>query len=284
MPTPLVSRLPLDGSHILMKSNIYRALSLWQHRRLISRLAWREITGRYRGSVAGLVWSLITPILLLAVYTVVFAGIFQARWSQGGSSLEYALQLFAGLIVHGMIAECLNTGPTLIVGKSNLVKRVMFPLDVLPLVGLLSAVFHALMSLAVLVVFAMVVKQQLPLTILWLPIVWLPYLVFLAGLGWLLAALGVYLRDISQVMALLATILLFMSPVLYPITLLPETLHIFFRLNPLTVIIEQTRLVVLGGTAPAFWVLGLYLGLALVWARLCLAAFDRMRAGFADVL
>lgn len=268
-----------------MKSNFDRTLSLWQHRRLTGRLAWREIAGRYRGSAGGLVWSLVTPILMLAVYTIVFAGIFQARWSQGGSSLEYALQLFAGLIVHGMVAECLNRAPPLFIDNSNLVKRVVFPLDVLPLVNLLSAVFHALIGLAVLVVFATVLEQQLPpLTIFWLPIVWLPYLVFLAGLGWLLAALGVYLRDISQVTALLTTILLFMSPVLYPITMLPESLHIFFRLNPLTVIIEQTRVVVLGGTAPTFWVLGLYLGLALVWARLCLAAFDRMRTGFADVL
>lgn len=268
-----------------MNLNISRVQDLWQRKRLIGQLAWREITGRYRGSAGGLLWSLVTPILMLAVYTVVFAGIFQARWSQGGSSLDYALHLFAGLIVHGLAAECLNTAPSLIVNHANFVKRVVFPLDVLPLVNSLSALFHALISLAVLIVFAMLLHLQLPpLSMLWLPIVWLPYLVFLAGLGWLLAALGVYLRDISQLTALTTTILLFMSPVLYPVTMLPDALHVFFQLNPLTLIIEQTRVVVLEGHIPQFGSLGLYMALSLVWARLCLAAFDRMRTGFADVL
>lgn len=261
-----------------------RITSLWGRRHLILRMTWRDISGRYRGSAGGLVWSLVTPILMLGVYTAVFSGIFQARWSQGGSPLGYALQLFVGLIIHGLVAECLNKAPLLIVENVSYVKRVLFPLDTLPMINLLSALFHAVVSMLVLIIFVLIVEHRLPLTILWLPVVIAPYLVFLAGLSWFLAALGAYLRDIAQLMSLVTMILMFMSPIFYPISMLPESLHLIFRLNPLTLIIEQARAVVLTGVMPDLVSLSLYLALSLVWAWASLAAFHRMKKGFADVL
>ncbi|MBB6084096.1 ABC transporter permease [Castellaniella defragrans] len=259
--------------------------ALWRHRQLIARMAWRDILGRYRGSAGGLAWSLFTPILMLAVYTVVFSGIFKARWSADSTSpLDYALQLFVGLIIHGLAAECLNRAPGLVVGNVSYVKRVLFPLDTLPVVNLLSALFHAAISLVVLLLFFAVLEHRLPLTALWLPVVILPYLLMLAGISWLLAALGVYLRDISQLMGLVTMVLMFLSPVFYPVSNLPARFHAFFQINPLTLIIEQARAVTLQGRAPDLAALGLYLLVAAVVAWAGLAAFHKMKKGFADVL
>ncbi|CDM22491.1 O-antigen export system permease protein RfbD [Castellaniella defragrans 65Phen] len=248
-------------------------------------MTWRDILGRYRGSAGGLAWSLLTPILMLAVYTIVFSGIFKARWSDDAASpLDYALQLFVGLIVHGLAAECINRAPGLVVGNVSYVKRVLFPLDTLPVINLLSALFHSAISIMVLLVFFAFVEHHLPVTALWLPVVVFPYLLMLAGVSWLLAALGVYLRDIAQLMGLVTMILMFLSPVFYPVAKLPERFHVFFHLNPLTLIIEQARVVTLSGGMPNLPALGLYtlVALAVAWAGL--SAFHKMKKGFADVL
>lgn len=261
------------------------AFSLWRHRRLVASLAWREVLGRYRGSAGGVLWSLITPILMLSVYTAVFSGIFQARWSQEASTpVDYALQLFVGLIVHGLAAECLNRSPGLMLANVSYVKRVVFPLEVLPLVTLLSALFHSLISLVVLLVFFTVVHHTLPWHAVWLPVVWLPYVLLLCGISWLLAGLGVFLRDINQVMGLLTMVLMFLSPVFYPASALPQNLQVIFQFNPLTIIIEQSRNVLLNNTSPDLLPLAIYMvvaaGVAVVGYRL----FQTMKKGFADVL
>lgn len=260
-------------------------LSLWTHHALIQRLAWRDVLSRYKGSAGGLLWALITPILLLSVYTAVFSGIFQARWGQSGGPIEYAMQLFVGLTVHGLAAECLNRSPVLMINNVSYVKRVVFPLQILPIVSLLSALFHFAISLLVLLAFIGIVKHALPIVgLLYLPLIVLPYVVLLAGLSYLLAGLGVYLRDIGQVMGLVTTILLFLSPVFYPASMLPPRLQTVFMLNPLTLIIEQSRAVLLDQTAPRWDLLGGYMLLACVIFALGLWAFNQMRKGFADVL
>lgn len=259
--------------------------SLWQHRHLIRTLAWREILGRYRGSAGGLVWSLVTPILMLAVYTIVFSGIFQARWSQEATSpLDYALQLFMGLIVHGLASECLNRSPTLVVNNVSYVKRVVFPLETLPVVNLVAALFHFLISLAVLLVFFALVEHQMHPTLLWLPVIIAPYVLLLAGVSWALAGLGVYLRDIAQITGLATMILMFMSPVFYPASALPARFQGIFQLNPLTLIIEESRQVVLNGTAPDLPALGVYTLVAMMVCAAGYTLFQRMKKGFADVL
>ncbi|OZI33587.1 sugar ABC transporter permease [Bordetella genomosp. 5] len=259
--------------------------TLWQHRRLLMTLTWRDVLGRYRGSAGGLVWSLVTPILMLSVYTVVFSGIFRARWSQDTQSpIDYALQLFVGLIIHGLAAECLNRSPGQIVGNVSYVKRVVFPLETLPAVGLLSALFHFLISLTVLLAFYAIVHHSLHLTVLWLPVILLPYFVLLAGVAWALAGLGVYLRDVSQITGLFTTILMFLSPVFYPASALPDSFQTIFAFNPLTLIIEQSRQVVLHGGRPDFAALGVYSLVACVVAVVGYRAFRVMKKGFADVL
>jgi lipopolysaccharide transport system permease protein len=260
-------------------------LLLWQHRRLVATLTWRDILGRYRGSAGGLIWSLITPILMLTVYTIVFSGIFKARWSQGAQDpLDYALQLFVGLIIHALAAECLNRAPTVIVGNVSYVKRVVFPLETLPAVSLLSAVFHFLVSLIVLLSFYLAVHHTLPLTALWLPVIILPYLILLSGISWFLAGLGVYLRDVAQLVGLITTVLMFLSPVFYPASALPEEFQLVFAMNPLTLIIEQARAVIITGARPDFQALAIYMVPAVLIAVTGYRAFKKMKKGFADVI
>ncbi|MEB3105629.1 MAG: ABC transporter permease [Cyanobacteriota bacterium] len=261
--------------------------ALWRNRQLVLRLTEREIGARYRGSVLGWAWSILTPLLMLAVYTVVFSQIFQARWQpSGGSSspIDFAIYLFAGLIVFGIFAESIGQAPGLILGNQNYVSKVVFPLETLSMVSLANSVFHACTSLAVLMGFELIVWHTLPLTILWLPLVWLPHLALCLTLSWLLAAAGVFLRDIHQVVGVFVNMLLYLSAVFYPITALPDTWRVVLRVNPLAVIIEQTRRVAVEGVPPNSAYLLLAIPTSLVLCELGLRIFQRASRGFADVL
>lgn len=196
--------------------------TLWRNRELIHASAKREVVGRYRGSILGLFWSFFNPLLMLVVYTFVFSEIFKARWGGGGDSkTEFALVLFAGLIVFNLFAECANRAPGLILSNPNYVKKIVFPLEILPFVGLLAALYHALISLIVWLV-AYVVLYGVPhITVLYLPLVIGPFCLFIMGFTWLLASLGVYLRDVSQFIGVLTSVLMFISPIFYPATVLP---------------------------------------------------------------
>ena len=271
----------------LSKSGSPKALllSLWFHRSLAYQLTKREVVGRYRGSVAGLAWSFFNPLLMLAVYTFVFSVIFQARWSgleagKGG----FAIVLFVGVLVHGIFAECLNRAPTLIIANTNYVKRVMFPLEILPWVAMGSALFHAFISLIVLVLAQFVVIGSVPSTALLFPIILAPLILTTMGVAWILAAFGVYLRDIGQITVVITTVALFLSPVFYPVTALPEEYRVLFLMNPLTFIIEQAREVMIWGRLPDWHGLALYFATSLAVAWIGFWTFQKMRRGFADVL
>jgi lipopolysaccharide transport system permease protein len=258
---------------------------IWLHRNLVMQMVRREVVGRYRGSVMGLLWSLLTPVFMLAVYTFFFSVVLKARWGGGdGGKTEFAMLLFAGMIVHGLFAECINRAPNLILSNPNYVKKVVFPLEILPWVALGSAFFHAGVSLFVLLAFLLAVQQTLHWTALLLPLVWLPYLLLILGLSWFLAALGVYLRDIQQTTGILTTVLMFLSPVFYPASALPEDYRLFLQLNPLTFIIEQTREVLIWGQTPNWLGLIGYSLASLITAWLGLIWFQKSRRGFADVL
>lgn len=271
----------------LAKSGSPRALveSFWAHRSLTYQLAKREVVGRYRGSVAGLAWSFFNPLLMLAVYTFVFSVIFQARWSglEAGRS-GFAIVLFIGVLVHGIFAECLNRAPTLIMANTNYVKRVMFPLEILPWVAMGSALFHAFVSLIVLVLAQLIVLGSIPATAVLLPLVIAPLVLTTMGVAWIFAAFGVYLRDIGQITVVITTVALFLSPVFYPVTALPEEYRVIFLLNPLTFIIEQAREVMIWGRLPDWSGLALYIVASLVVAWIGFWTFQKMRRGFADVL
>ncbi|NSX04486.1 ABC transporter permease [Cupriavidus gilardii] len=259
--------------------------SLVRNRYLIWQLAQREVAGRYRGSMFGLVWSFIHPLMMLGIYTFVFGTVFKARWGTSQSShAEFALMVFTGMIVHAFFSECLNRAPQLIVSNSNFVKRVVFPLDALAWSTVMAALFHAIISITVLMGFSVVVQGQLHWTAVLVPLVLLPLIVLVVGVVWFLAALGVFLRDIAQTMAIISTMLMFLSPMFYPVSALPESIQPVMRLNPLTLIMEQLRAVVIDGQLPDFQALSSYCGVALLVALFGYVWFSRMRKGFADVL
>lgn len=259
--------------------------SLWRSRGLIQASAKREVLGRYRGSTLGLLWSFLNPLFMLTIYTFVFSVVFKARWNAGSDSkTEFALVLFAGLIVFNLFAECINRAPGLILANPNYVKKVVFPLEILPVVTLLSALFHGLISLGVWLWAYLVFFGPPHATVLYLPLVILPLFFFIMGLSWALASLGVFLRDVSQLIGVMVTVLMFLSPIFYPATALPEDYRHLLYLNPLTPVIEQTRDVLFWGKSPDFTMLGIYWVVSVLIAWLGFAWFQKTRKGFADVL
>ena len=257
-----------------------------QHSSLLWQFARREVLGRYRGSLLGLTWSFLTPLLMLGVYSFVFVGVFRASWPGAAKAggLEFALQVFAGLMVFNFFAEVASRAPNLIVEQPNLVKKVIFPVELLTWVTVLSGLFHLLISVISLLFVLLIMRGGLPVTVLALPLVLLPFLPFLLGLGWLLSALGVFVRDVGQAMTMVVSLAMFMSPVFYSVTTLDVRWQFWMNLNPLTLIIEQVRTVVLQGQWPAWGVLGLYTTLACMFAVASAFFFQSTRKGFADVL
>lgn len=268
------------------KTSIIELWSSFQRNRsLIFQMTKREVIGRYRGSVLGIAWSFFNPLIMLAVYTLVFSTVFQARWSTGSDSkTEFALVLFIGMIVHGVLAESMNISPTLMLRHISYVKKVVFPLEILPWVVMGSTLFHTLISVLVWTLFYVVVNHSFQWTFIFLPLVFLPLVFFSLGVSWVLASLGVYIRDIGQMTGVLTTILLFLSPIFYPASRLPEPYQTIIYLNPLTFIIEQARDVLMWGNTPD------WLGLATAYAVSSMIAwlgfvwFQKTRQGFADVL
>ena len=263
--------------------------SLWKNRQLIGQMTRRDVVGRYKGSVMGLAWSLLNPVLMLAVYTFVFSVVFKSRWGGEGdagheSRTQFAVILFVGMIVHTLFSEVLNRSPGLVLQNVNFVKKVVFPLEILPVVAASAALFHAFVSLCVLVMAHLMFNGLLPWTCLFLPIVFLPLLILVAGLSWALASLGTFLRDVGQTIGILTTVLLFLSPVFYPVSALPEQFRPLIRANPLTFIIEQAREVVIWGRVPDLVGLCAYLVVACFVAYLGFFWFQKTRKGFADVL
>lgn len=262
--------------------------SLTDNFSLIERMTRREVLARYRGSLIGLAWSFFNPILLLLVYTFVFTVVFQARWGESRFAVEAAsnpaIMIFTGMIVHGLFSECFVRSPTLITGNANYVKRVIFPLEVLPWISMGSALFHSGISLLVLLVAQLVMFGALAWTTLLIPLAWLPLVFITLGFCWFFAAAGVYFRDLAQVSTLLSMVLLFLSPVFYPITVIPEAYRAFFYLNPLTFGIEATRALLIFGELPSTGGLLVYYLVSAVVAMLGFAWFQKTRRGFADVL
>jgi lipopolysaccharide transport system permease protein len=259
--------------------------SLWRNRELIAASARREVVGRYRGSMMGLLWSFFSPVLMLAVYTFVFSVVLNARWGAGsGTKTEFALILFVGLIVFNVFSECINRAPTLILGNPNYVKKVVFPLEILPFVSLISALYHALVSFVVWLVAYTIFIGMPPITVLLLPIVIIPFCAVIMGLSWALASLGVYLRDISQFVVIIVTALMFLSPIFYPLSALPEDYRDIVSLNPITIVVEISRDLIYWAELPNFGIVAVYWVASGSLAWLGFAWFQKTRKGFADVL
>jgi lipopolysaccharide transport system permease protein len=267
----------------------YIFLSFWQYRVLIKHMVLREVASRYKGSLLGLLWSVINPILMLSVYTFFFSVVFQSRWSGlsnmgSGSKFEFAIVLYAGLLVFNFFSECISRAPSLILSNTNYVKKVVFPLEILPWVSLGSALFHLLIGFIVILVFIALAGMPLHLSALLFPFVLLPLVPMIMGLSWLLSSLGVFFRDVGQIIGMVLTALMFLSPIFYPTSALPDSLQSLLYWNPLTFVIEQSRNVLIWGALPDLSGFVIYSSIALSFAWLGLLVFKAMRSGFADVL
>lgn len=252
---------------------------------LIAELAKRDVQGRYRGASFGLLWSLISPFLMLMVYTFAFGSVMKGRWPElEADRSSFAIILFAGLIVHGFFAECFTRSVALVSSNPNFVKRVIFPLEILPWPMVLSALFHVAMNLAVFLVLRLVMDGNFSWTVVFFPVVILPLVVLMLGVSWFMAAAGVYFRDLNQVTGVISMAMLFLSSAMMPVESVPETYRWVFQLNPLSFIIDQARDVLLWGRFPDWVALGGYLLFSLVIFYIGYAWFTLTRRGFADVI
>jgi lipopolysaccharide transport system permease protein len=259
--------------------------SLYKNRRLILDLVKREVVGRYKGSTMGLLWSFFNPVLMLGVYTFMFSVVFKARWVGGsGSKVEFALIMFTGLLMFNLFGEVINRAPGLILNNANYVKKVIFPLEILPVVALGSAAFHLLVSLLVWILFFLAFFALPSWTALQVFVILIPLMLLTLGLAWLLASLGVYLRDVGQIISVVTMVLMYLSPVFYPVAAVPEKLRGIMSLNPLTYIVEDARNVMIFGKSLDWIHWGTWTAVSALIAWLGFAWFQKTRKGFADVL
>lgn len=257
-----------------------------ERQQLFLQLLKREILGRYKGSVMGIAWSFVHPVVMLAVYTFVFGYVFKAKWGAavGESPASFAIILFAGLIVFNIFSECINRAPLLIVSNSNYVKKVVFPLEILTYVTVASALFHACISSLILGIACLVFEQIPGWMSIYLPLIMIPFLCATLGLTLILASLGVYIRDLAQIVPVMTTILLFASPVFYRLSALPEDVRALIMLNPLTFVVEQVRGVIFLSQPPDWQGLAVYAACCVMIALVGSWWFQKTRKGFADVL
>lgn len=257
-----------------------------RYRPVFRQFLRREILGRYRGSMLGITWAFINPLLMLGVYTFVFVEVFKARWPgvENSGGFAFSQRIFAGLMVFNLFSEVVARAPVLIVEQANLVKKVAFPLELLPFITIGSALFHFGLSTVILLTSILVFDPHLPGTMWLLPIVILPLLPLLLGFGWLLSALGVFVRDMGPIVGLCVSLLMFMSPVFYSAKSLSPHWQFWMDLNPLTAVIENLRLVVFAGELPNWADWALALGIACAVAVFGAWVFRVTRDGFADVL
>jgi len=263
------------------------ARSLWRNRQLILQMTRREVMGRYKGSALGMAWSFFNPVFMLVVYTFVFSEVFKSRWGGIGgddSKTQFAVVLFVGMIVLNLFSEVLNRAPGLILANVNYVKKVVFPIEILPVIAMGAALFHGIISLGVLLIAFVLFNGYLQWTVLFIPFVLLPLVILTLGVSWMLASLGVFLRDVGQTIGIITTVLMFLSPVFYPVTAVPERFRPFIMANPLTFIIEQARAVLIWGHLPNWAGLVVYTLVATLVAWAGYAWFQKTRKGFADVL
>lgn len=263
--------------------------SLHKNKTIIFQMIKKEIKSKYKGSFLGFVWSFLTPILMLLVYTFVFSVVFNARWpaAHGGlieTKTNFAVFLFIGLLIHGMFAEIVSSSTSVIESHVNLVKKVVFPLEILNFIKAGAAIFNFSIGILVLLIAFLFLNIDLHLTIIYLPIVIFPLILLAVGLAWVTSSLCVYARDIAQPINILMTVMLFLSPVFFPVSSVPENYKTLIELNPLTFIIEQARLVLVMGINPDFYGLLTYFIFSLMMLWVGYVWFQKTKKGFADVI
>jgi lipopolysaccharide transport system permease protein len=284
MRTALITASPDGVVRHLNPAALIR--NLWQQRGLIGQFTRREIEGRYRSSILGFGWSFITPLILLLSYTFVFGVVFKARWPGARTERlsEFGLVLFAGLIAFTVFSECLQRASGLIVGVPNYVKRVVFPLEVLAVSVLGSALFHAAISLTVLLAANAVLTGRIEPSLVWLPLAALPLVLLSLGLTWFLSSLGVFLRDVGYVVGLIVQVLFFVTPIFYALEQVPPSLQTPLRINPLTPVVQNFRRSIFGGAPPDWIELLLWIVATGTIMMFGYAWFMKTKKAFADVV
>jgi lipopolysaccharide transport system permease protein len=270
--------------HYFNPLNIAR--HIWQHRELIRQLTRREVFSRYKGSFFGLSWAFFQPLLMLAVYTFVFSVIFESKWgiqNQDGR-LTFAMALFCGILTFNLLGDVANAAPGLLLARANFVKKVIFPLEILPVVKFLDALIHACFGIGILLLGILVSRQGFSWTMLLLPVAWLPMALFSMGCGFFLSSLGVFVRDIGATVNVLVSMLLFLSPIFYPLQAVPESLRGICSLNPIAIYVEDARRVFLWGTLPDWRWYGIGLVFSMLIFVLGFGFFMRCKRAFADVI
>lgn len=267
------------------RRDVWRPLwELPQRIDIIISLTRRELAARYKGSVLGIFWAVLTPIVTIAIFTFIFAGIFGARFGASGSAWDYALYLFCGVLPWNAFQESVQLSSQTIVSHANLVKRVVFPLEILPVSQALSSLMNQMFGTIALLVAALIIERKLHLTVLWLPVVVLPQLVAMLGASWLVASLGVFLRDIVQGVVLILMAWMYLTPIIYPESIVPPRYRPFINANPFTPLIRSYRHIILEGSMPDWSGLAYFAIFAIVCFILGYWWFARTRRGFADVI
>jgi len=251
---------------------------------LIISLARRELVARYKGSILGIIWALLTPVVMITIFTFIFAEIFGARFGSSNSPWDYALYLFCGLLPWTMFQETVQQSATVIVTHANLVKRVVFPLETLPLALTLTSLINQLFGTVALLIAIVAIRHELHASLVWLPVLLVPQLILTLGAAWLIAALGVFLRDTAQGIALLLMAWMFLTPIIYPESAVPERYRLFTNANPFTALVRSYRRILLEGTAPHWPSLAYFSVFALVLFGFGYWWFAKSRRHFADVI
>lgn len=284
----------LDGfsqevNHFSIRAAIVEEYALfrifWSHRALILKLTKREILMRYKGSLLGILWSFITPLCMLAIYTFVFGMIFQSRWSaETDSKLEFAFILFCALTTFQIFSETVARAPGLITGNPNYIKKIVFPVEILPICVLGAVLVNAFISFGLLFVALAAVGSAHWAALILVPLLLVPLMFLSLGLSWFLASLGVYIRDIAQIMPVVIAALMFLSPIFYPISAVPEYLQKYYQLNPLSAVVEEVRKAMIWDQMPDWRTFMYITAVSLLVAFAGFFFFQRTKKGFVDVI
>jgi lipopolysaccharide transport system permease protein len=253
-------------------------------RHLLGLMVRRDCIGRYKGSLLGLLWPLINPLGHLLLYTFLFSIVLKVKFGTSGSTSNFALYLMAGLLPWGAFAEALARSSTVILEHPNLVKRVVFPLQILPLVTVLSALVTEAIAFIILLVGVLIYNHGLPSSLIYLPLIITSQILLTAGISWFVGSLSVYIRDIRHLMALGLSAWMYGTPIVYPATALPEKIQFILWLNPMAGIVMDYRRVVLEGLAPDWQHYGVYTAVALVVCIIGFNFFEGTKKSFADVM
>ena len=249
---------------------------------LLGQLVKRDVLLRYRGAMFGVLWVLLNPLIMLSIYALVFGDIFQARWPQQESGAPFWLVLYSGLIAFNVFSDTVSRAPLAVKSHPNFVKKIIFPVEILPLVPLGAALVHAAFNILILLA-ALAWTGQLNSEVVIYPIMLTPIIVLALGLSWFLAAWGVFIKDMSQIVPPFVQMAMFLSPVLYPAGAVPEAIRPLYYYNPLAAVIEACRAAALGQAINwSSWVAALTL--SVIAAALGLAFFQHSREDFADAL